>query len=417
MEVFLRWERDKPYNMKRKKMIILPALYDAGGDVSKKWFVHYSIRNPRTNKMERFKVFTGLGKTDDPHQRLQIADQLIISLTDKLRHGWTPWSDDSKVIYDDHLEYQNIVRIYGTKRAKNKTVRYYASQYLDAISGRLDPDGTLGTYRSKLRIFTNWVDAQTDPGNDICAVTNAMVIRFFTWLIIDQNRSGKTVHDYHYILAGFFEWMVSKKIFASNPVHDIPECNRICDMAPSPIQAFDIEVFKNELLNDPQLWLAVQFQYYCALRPGRELRLLKIKDIDFASGSVTVRRSQAKTKVTRTVVIPHQFLTSLCTDFKLMDYEKDFFVFGKNGVPGPCHLGKNNLRFRFNDVRKKLNMPEEYKFYSWKHTGAVQASLSGIPDSHIQRQMGHSSIDTTSRYLRKMTGFQSDFLINRFPSI
>ena len=100
-----------------------------------------------------------------------------------------------------------------------------------------------------------------------------------------------------------------------------------------------------------------------------------------------------------------------------MQYDKEFFVFGKTGIPGPENLGKNNLRYRFNDIRKKLGMPLEYKFYSWKHTGAVQASLSGIPDSHIQRQMGHSSIDTTSRYLRKMTGFQSDFLRNRFPGI
>jgi integrase len=62
-------------------------------------------------------------------------------------------------------------------------------------------------------------------------------------------------------------------------------------------------------------------------------------------------------------------------------------------------------------------MPAMYKFYSWKHTGAVEASLSGIPDKHIQMQLGHTSLETTSRYLRKMTGFQSDFLKNKYPEI
>jgi integrase len=81
----------------------------------------------------------------------------------------------------------------------------------------------------------------------------------------------------------------------------------VCDQAPAPIHEFDIEIFKQELVNDPQLWLAVQFQYYCALRPGRELRLLKIKDIDFARGLVTVRRAQAKTK-SLDMVIPGNFL-------------------------------------------------------------------------------------------------------------
>jgi len=385
--------------------------------MTKKWFVMYSVRNPRTGKMQLFKVYAPLGKFHDPKSRTAAADKLITDLTDKLRHGWTPWEDDTKVIYDDRLEYQNITRIYGTRRALNRTIRYYASQYLEEISGRLDPDGTMGTYRSKLRIFSNWIDAHTEPGNDASAVTNETMVRFFRWLIDDQLRSGKTVHDYHYILAGFFEWMVGRKIFVANPVHDMPPCTRVCDQAPAPIHEFDIEIFKQELVNDPQLWLAVQFQYYCALRPGRELRLLKIRDIDFARGLVTVRRAQAKTKVTRTVVIPGNFLLSLRSDFRLMDYCKEFYVFGKNGEPGPQYIGKNNLRYRFNAIREKLGMPAEYKFYSWKHTGAVQASLSGIPDSHIQRQMGHSSIDTTSRYLRKMTGFQSDFLKNRFPSL
>ena len=37
--------------MKRKKIVILPKLNDAGGNLSKKWFVYYSIRDPRTDKM------------------------------------------------------------------------------------------------------------------------------------------------------------------------------------------------------------------------------------------------------------------------------------------------------------------------------------------------------------------------------
>ena len=41
--------------VKRKKIVILPKLNDAGGNLSKKWFVYYSVRDPRTDKMERFK--------------------------------------------------------------------------------------------------------------------------------------------------------------------------------------------------------------------------------------------------------------------------------------------------------------------------------------------------------------------------
>ena len=51
--------------MIRKKMIILPQLYNADGNISKTWFVYYSVRDPRSGKMIRFKIFKEIGKTND----------------------------------------------------------------------------------------------------------------------------------------------------------------------------------------------------------------------------------------------------------------------------------------------------------------------------------------------------------------
>lgn len=52
---------DAKKSNKMKQLIIrLPMLYDARGDISKKWFVYYSVPNPKTGKMERFKELAGL---------------------------------------------------------------------------------------------------------------------------------------------------------------------------------------------------------------------------------------------------------------------------------------------------------------------------------------------------------------------
>jgi hypothetical protein len=40
---------------RRKKEIILPHLNDSGGDMSKTWYVEYSLKNPVTGKTERFR--------------------------------------------------------------------------------------------------------------------------------------------------------------------------------------------------------------------------------------------------------------------------------------------------------------------------------------------------------------------------
>jgi len=47
--------------MARQKICILPKLYDGNGDLKKKWFINFSYRNPRNNKMTRFRVFEGFG--------------------------------------------------------------------------------------------------------------------------------------------------------------------------------------------------------------------------------------------------------------------------------------------------------------------------------------------------------------------
>lgn len=42
---------------RRKKIVILPHLCDAGGDINKKWWVEYSMRDPRTDEMKRFRNY------------------------------------------------------------------------------------------------------------------------------------------------------------------------------------------------------------------------------------------------------------------------------------------------------------------------------------------------------------------------
>ena len=59
---------------------------------------------------------------------------------------------------------------------------------------------------------------------------------------------------------------------------------------------------------DRQLWLACCVQYYSALRPGQEVRLLRIRDINFQMGCITVRSDSAKGERTDTVDMPEQLL-------------------------------------------------------------------------------------------------------------
>lgn len=87
-----------------KKLVVLPHLRDAGGDLSKEWFVEYGFRDPRTGQMKRFRE-RGFSKLRTARERYELADKIIAELKEKMASGWTPFND-RKVAYTDELIYQ-----------------------------------------------------------------------------------------------------------------------------------------------------------------------------------------------------------------------------------------------------------------------------------------------------------------------
>jgi len=291
-----------------------------------------------------------------------------------------------------------------------------ASRFLDDIKTGIS-EATYQTYRSKIRIFYFWTVKEKLSENDISTINNIVIRAFFNYLINTKKLSGNSIHKYENILTALFEWVKKEKYIFLNPVYNIPACNRINDNAPRPIQRQDIETFKKEIRKDPELWLAVQLEYYCALRPGHELREMKVKDIDFIGGTIRVSRTHAKNRIERFVTMPHQLLLEMRNIYKLQNSNKEHFVFGKGGKPGPSVIGKNKLRYKFNRVREHLNMPHEYKFYSWKHTGAVEADECSIPMKDISRHLGHTSLKSTDAYFKNKKTGTSKAIRDNFPDL
>jgi integrase len=395
----------------RHKLIILPKINSAG----KQWFIYYSFRNPQTGKMQRFRHyegFTGLS----PDEKLAHAQNLMDSIGSKLRTGWSPFTNDVEVIYNDHTDYKSIADLYGVRRSGNRTIRVWISKYLEQLQPSVSR-ATYQTYQSKFRIFVLWLQKEKIEGNDITTFDSKLIGLFFNYLIKNRTLSRISIQKYSQILTAFFEYIKLNKLILINPVYDLPQCNRINDQAPRPIQRADIKIFKNELIKDPVLYLAVQLEYYCALRPGHEIREMKIKDIDFTAGTIRVDRSRAKTRVERIVTVPHQLLIELRSTFPPQKFNRELFVFGKGSKPGMIPVGKNFFRNRFNLVRKKLNMPVEYKFYSWKHSGAVEADQAGIPMKDISMHLGHSSLKTTDFYFQHKISRTSKAIRDNYPDL
>ncbi len=405
--------------MKREKIVIMPRLNNCQGNIKKKWFVFYSVRNPKSGKMERFKDYSGLAKKKQTaSDRYAVAEQKINSLREKLLNGWSPFveEEDAAVLYSDTIQYKNVASIIGNARKKNKTFNFFANEFMAHIASSIRKD-TIDTYTSKLRIFEQWLAAKGMDGNDISAITNEVIQDFNSWLIDVRQLSGVSVSKYVQLLKNVFEFAIQKKATRINPVVNLRKCKRINDSAPRPIHEEDIELFIQEVRRqDPQLYLLICFEYYCFLRPGKEIRMMKVDWIDWSRGLVTVPKEWSKNKRPKMVTIPDQ-LMQILRQFDIHKAQRELYVFGNNGRPGPMHYGKNHFRIVFNQIRQGLDMPEDYKLYSWKHTGNIKALEAGISQMEIMDQNGHSSLEVTNNYIRNRVRRVSPQIQKAFPSI
>jgi Site-specific recombinase XerD len=401
---------------RKKAIIIMPRLHDSDGDMSKKWFVEYSCRNPRTEEMKRFRVYEGLQHAT-PEERYASADKIIEELSEMLINGKSPFSNE-KVIYEDDLMYDHAARMYGRQKKDVVNIRTYMNEFL-VLKKKEVIHHSYQTYKSKLRIFIMYLESKGLQDVHVSFITQEIISNFVCFIAENNHVSRRTVLKYQQILKNFFNYLIdSKKILIRNPVFGMPVVGEIKDEAAVPIPDHDREVFKLYMQNhDPQLWLVCMMEFYCALRPHEELRNLLISDLNWDSQTITIRNSRAKNRKTQTVDIPHQLYEDMINVYHLDEYPPEYYVFSRNGLPGTNLLGKNYFKNHFAAIRNALGLPSYYKLYGFKHTGACKLADFGVSTYELQRHMRHVSISTTEAYINKRIGVKSDTIRNNFPDI
>jgi len=402
---------------KRKAIIILPRLIDFDGDVTKRWYIEYSIRDAITGRMQRCRDSKVMNAIKDVKRRRAYCEKRINELTKQINLGETA-VQNKRVIYDDQLEYSYSAKLYGRQRVSNVTVRTYLSEFLARKKSEIIPH-SYSTYTSKLRIFCSWLDFRGLSGNHVSTITQENICEFFHFIITQKQVSRVTILKYRQILYNFFKFLqVNKRVIPFNPVYQIPNLGLMKDEAPVPIPEETRNILQSYMMQyDRQLWLVCMMQFYCAIRPGQELRLMKIGDINFDTHSIVVRPDIAKNRQKETVDIPDQLFDYMVNFCHLDQYSNDYYVFGHDGQPGTEHLGKNNFRNRFDRIRDSLNLPSYYKLYSFKHSGAVALMTNGFNTYDLQRHFRHKSIVTTEQYFRKNLGEHNEKMMKHFPDI
>ncbi len=354
-------------------------LYPKSHSLFHTWYIEYSI-----NGGVRKKKYGRLNHLPTVTERLREADRL------------------RKII-----EEENSSEIVLSSKKVNELLDILSAQFEShALSLKKKSEQT---YRSKFDEFCRWMRLYRNMEE----VRRLGLATAFIKYLKAKELSATTINTYIETISMLYA--SSKKLKEENPFDDIKKLREYRKSAKyfSAIQQRELSI---EIPNrDPQLWLACQMQYYMLLRPGTELRLLKIQEIDLDEQTARITADDAKNDYTMTVRIPDEFLPQL--QF-LRNYPDHYYVFGSKGVPGEIAHNKKYFPDRHQAILRQLHYNVDlYKFYSWKHTGAAMYYLATKDIKGLKEQGRWHSLDMVQEYLKNLGILDMEEVKSKFPPV
>lgn len=393
----------------KSKIATTARLYDGGGDTSKRPFVYYHFKNPETGKMQRFREYEGFAQCKTLEAIRLHGNKLAKKISRKLRNGYNPFAN-KQIIYTEVSTplAPAVPQIFVGIDQHLKNILSEQQAIIQSTS--------YNSYLSQVRTFTKWLkDNDWLSSLAITEFSEEHVRKFFHYLAVILKRHPTTRNQYRTNLKHLFKLLLERKIIEYNSFECVKKLPTQ-KTSKKPFNEYQRKQLKDYIQdNNSELWFCVLFIYYCFIRP-KEIRLLKISDIDMYEEKITVRAEISKNKKTQYVRIPKPFM-KIINSQQLHLYPGNYFVFGNNGTPGLKPRSKNHFNSKHLEILRLLGYSEQYCLYSWKHTGAITAVKAGINLKELQMQLRHHSLDMVNEYLKNLGVLDSDFLQNRFPEL
>lgn len=162
-----------------------------------------------------------------------------------------------------------------------------------------------------------------------------------------------------------------------------------------------MEIYMRE--NNFPLYLFTRYMYYAFIRP-KELRMLRVKHVDTVGKYILVPGEISKNRKTESTPIIQPLLTLI----DLAHHRPNDYLFGAALTPGKGTCSENTPYNWHVEALEAVGLKDQgYTLYSWKHTGAVNAYLSGVGIKQLQSLLRHSSVQITDIYLKSL-GLRTD---------
>ena len=408
---------ESAYDLPLKKQFSNPKIYSAKGDLSKRWYVYFSYRNPSTGKLTRQTPFYGNVNTFKTKEERMLALSIYrMTILKFLKQGYSPYEDNTALhkeqapsssvetveteVYDPQIHLDPA----PTKAETGMTIPE-AIEFDLAIKMKTLRDSSIRSYKSHINVFKAWLDANHKDVKYMGTIDKKLVFEFLNHIL--QDTSARNRNNYRASLSSLFQCLEDNEIVPINFIGKI----KVLNSAPKRNKTYSLEqqeeIFEYLKQTDPLLLLYIKFVSYNFLRPLEVCRL-KVGDIDLKTKTLSF---VAKNSPIKTKIIPDILLKELPD---LSNLEQDSCLFTPDGIGKYWDIKleskRGNFTKRFGQtVKKKFGLDLDHTLYSFRHTFITklyrQLLKQGSPfeaKSKLMQITGHSSMSALEKYLRDM---------------
>jgi integrase len=387
----LLFKHEIKHDLAIKKKYSVPKTYIANGDLSKQWYVYFSYRNPITEKMERMPNIN-VSNTLDKKQRIELLKSMQSNLSDMLKNGFNPYDVDNNIEEE---------KIYNIREAFDFALNI-KEQSLKGVS--------FSNFKNRILKFDLWLNSNGFEKRNITSVTKKTVITYLNEVL--ERTSPRNRNNTRTDIQGIFQVLEDNEIITTNFITNI----NILKAKPERNKSYSTKeedaIFEYMKNSDPLMLLFVKFISYNFLRPVEACRLL-VGDIDLIDKKI---RLKTKTTNYKIKILPQILIDDLPD---LTKYDKNAFLFGRNGIGEFWEAEENNRRNtyseKFKAIKDKFNLGKDYGLYSFRHTFIgklyhefIKTLTPFEAKSKLMLITGHATMKALEEYLRDIDAVLPD---------
>ena len=218
----------------------------------KEWYVSYSVRNPSTGKMHRFRIKVNRWKT--VREKRQAAKAIIAQISEQLALGWNPVVEASapKAYVKIFEALENFLKV--------------KERELEANSMR--------SYNSYVKSFRNWlVSKRLDASMYVAMFDKRLALEYME--SIEKSVSARTYNNYLAFCRDLFNWFKSRGYSSQNPFDEIKKKpKRLIKKIRRTFTDEELSKLFSYLNRENPEYLAMCLLCYCCLLRPKEIAVI-----------------------------------------------------------------------------------------------------------------------------------------------